>query len=170
MLANNVGNIFEYKNPLGLLPGGFYPTNHTMKIGAFTHIMSSQCKNVGIKRFSLPFCNDGRDFNLGPVDLIWVDMISLQFLSLWKMRSSSWLSDWLDLLLLLCEQKKKKGIEWFFIADSKYSTLYNNVYRMNLVLSFSNAHYFQITKVIVVGISFVNDDVWQCFPYHTQPE
>lgn len=89
LLANNVGNIFEYKNPLGLLPGGFYPTNHTMKIGAFTHIMSSQCKNVGIKRFSLPFCNDSRDFNLGPVGLIWVDMISLQFLSLWKMRSSS---------------------------------------------------------------------------------
>lgn len=141
-----------------------------MKNGAFTPIMSSQCKNVGKKRFSLPFCNDGRNFNLGPVGLIWVDMVSLQFLFLWKMHSSSWLSDWLDLLLLLCEQKKKKGIEWFSIADSKYSILCNNVYRMNLVLSFWNALYFQITKVIVVRISSVNDDFWQCFPYHTQPE
>lgn len=108
-------------------------------------------KSWGKKRFSLPFCNDDRNFNLGPVGLIWVDMVSLQFLSLWKMRSGSWLSDWLDLLLLLCEQKKKKGIEWFSIADSKYSTLCNNVFRMNLVLSFWNTHYFQITKVIVVG-------------------
>lgn len=108
-------------------------------------------QNHGEKRFLLPFCNDGRNFNLGPVGLIWVDMVSLQILSLWKMCSGSWLSDWLDLLLLLCEQKKKKGIEWFSIADSKYSTLCNDVYGMNLVLSFWNTHYFQITKVIVVG-------------------
>lgn len=132
-------------------PGGFYPTNHIMKIGAFTHITSSQFKIMGKKRFSLPFCIDGRNFNLGPVGLISVDMVSLQFLSLWKMCSGSWLSDWLDPLLLLCEQRKKKGIEWFSIADSKYLTLCNNVYRMNLVLSFWNTHYFQITKVIVVG-------------------
>lgn len=33
-------------------PGDFYPTNHIMKIGAFTHIMSSQFKIMGKKKDS----------------------------------------------------------------------------------------------------------------------